>query len=874
MIVAAALLMTACSKDVTLSDNSDNAIKYKVSFASIGTKSSAMAGTKGQLVNETGSDDTPLNYGIDKFIASAYNGETPIYSDKEVTYSSSASKWYTADSYYWPAETSLDFYAYANLPAESAYSSVAIAQTGVTLNGYIVPESALDQKDILLGSYHGYGFGSGTAEIRFEHPLTAVRFLYGDIDVAKDIKIKSISIDGVAVSGSVTMDGEGTISWSDISSYNRTVSQTDASGLSVNSTTKLIGEPFIVIPQNVANDNVAVSVTFSDNSFVEAAITTGQWLAGKTNTYTLSYGDPTNFTLAITPWDEVEGGDMSLTESIDIAGDVQRNYDNTEGPASYTVTSEYPWKLQYTLDGTNWIDAVAGQPIGESGKEWVCFDVVAGAGGGTPATVTAIVAAASGDPVTIETDHQKALREASPRGVESNPWDLSMHDIFGNYNTSGRTTANCYVVSAPGWYSFPLVYGNAIKDGAVNTDAFAPDAPAGTDTKLFLTPFKNAYDEAINSPYITGATKAWPLWEDVSDYAIINNTAADCKIVGTGTDAKVVFHVNQATLTQGNVVIAVSNGINILWSWHIWVTDADLTPIPVKNYDGVTINMFPQNLGWVDGATTKSSTGYPAMSLNVRFVQTSGDKGVITKTVRRKEHLEESTATTTGSSPTWQHGRKDPFIRSNGMSNEELTAYCGVSIDKSKSASVGSGCDIAFGILNPVFFVKENTTSNQWYIEYNDVTYQYLNLWSSFTTKENRTGYQSKPVKTVYDPCPPGFQVPQGDAFTGFATYTEYPSFGNCGLNVVGTYSNGCNFKTGYGDKTIVFPAAGMRHAQNGDNKYAGGAGCYWTAAPFSIVKTDANNHVSVDLLFQDTYANPFDNSKRSYGYSVRPAQE
>ena len=45
-----------------------------------------------------------------------------------------------------------------------------------------------------------------------------------------------------------------------------------------------------------------------------------------------------------------------------------------------------------------------------------------------------------------------------------------------DYNLSNSTgaatienTANCYVISAPGTYRIPLVYGNAIKNQAANT---------------------------------------------------------------------------------------------------------------------------------------------------------------------------------------------------------------------------------------------------------------------------------------------------------------------------------------------------------------------------------------------------------------------
>ena len=52
--------------------------------------------------------------------------------------------------------------------------------------------------------------------------------------------------------------------------------------------------------------------------------------------------------------------------------------------------------------------------------------------------------------------------------------DLSMVDNAGNARAS-MTTANCYLVHETGYYKLPLVYGNAIKNGAVNTTAFYPN---------------------------------------------------------------------------------------------------------------------------------------------------------------------------------------------------------------------------------------------------------------------------------------------------------------------------------------------------------------------------------------------------------------
>ncbi|MBQ3381781.1 MAG: Ig-like domain-containing protein, partial [Bacteroidales bacterium] len=62
--------------------------------------------------------------------------------------------------------------------------------------------------------------------------------------------------------------------------------------------------------------------------------------------------------------------------------------------------------------------------------------------------------------------------------------DLSLMDIYGN--TVSRTTANCYVVSKPGFYKIPMVYGNAIKNGATNRGAYVSLASGETILTNFL----------------------------------------------------------------------------------------------------------------------------------------------------------------------------------------------------------------------------------------------------------------------------------------------------------------------------------------------------------------------------------------------------
>ena len=77
------------------------------------------------------------------------------------------------------------------------------------------------------------------------------------------------------------------------------------------------------------------------------------------------------------------------------------------------------------------------------------------------------------------------------------------------------------------------------------------------------------------------------------------------------------------------------------------------------------------------------------------------------------------------------------------------------------------------------------------------------------------------PLKTVYDPCPPGCCVPQGNAFTYFTEST-----------VQGDFSNGYYFLTGHKTDTQYVPAAGVRSGEGGTVGGVNTKGHYWTASP------------------------------------------
>ena len=126
-------------------------------------------------------------------------------------------------------------------------------------------------------------------------------------------------------------------------------------------------------------------------------------------------------------------------------------------------------------------------------------------------------------------------------------------------------------------------------------------------------------------------------------------------------------------------------------------------------------------------------------------------------------------------------------------------------------------------------------------------------------------------VKTIYDPCPVGFNVPTNGAFSGFTTNGQNQGPMNVnGTNVKATYdiNSGHLFWTNSSKtETIYFPASGFRNAEDDKIKEANSFGDYWSADP-----QDYNNGCVMGFSYDKVY--PLFVNIRTYGFAVRPVAE
>ncbi len=737
-----------------------------------------------------------------------------------------------ASTYYWPGSAyKMKFFAYA--PTDnSAYVLSESTQAGYPTLTVTVPTDVAKQQD-LLASQSGELAGNyrNNVDLSFKHILTAVKFVCGD-DMAAGT-VKSVTLKGVYSKGTYNM---GTGSWTtsgSTTSFTQTLDKATEGTSGEAITTD--AQTFMMIPQTLPTD-ATIEVKFTDSSNTEHTLTanvSGQaWPKGSTVTYKLSTSSINwTYTLNVT----------GLSTSFAYDGGTNVTYKVTSNRTSGSNTEPISWTTEFSTDnGGTWS---ATKP------DWLTTFTTSGAGG----TSTSYSATVSAQTANTDNDaHAKVLQNATVKGSASSPYNLSNQT---NGGSTVENTANCYVVSAPGYYSFPLVYGNAIKNSNTNSSAY-------TSTKSgdnILQKFVNHLGNEITDPYISKNSSCTPksaelVWQDAP------NLVKDIKYNSGTNGNNISFHVDKSTIRQGNAVIAVKDASgNVLWSWHIWVTDEDLSKtIAVTNHSNETNYFMPVNLGWCDyGAVT-----YAARSCKVKFIAGS---------LSRELTINQSEFIFAANNPHYQWGRKDPFPPALSFYRNK-PYYDNSGSVKTDDPSTGSNWGTGTNALkNYILYPGLMTGSSA-----GDGTY--YNLWSADNTTYTLSKHGTKVVKTVYDPCPVGFTVPPGRAFTGFTTTGSGVSSSGSGIN--GTWSSsvdhyGYDFKVSSG--TIFFGYLGYRDAR-GD--YATYDASYWSAVPTVTngITTNLGGYLSFGFssLYQATgpYLWLEEGTFKGYGCSIRPTKE
>jgi hypothetical protein len=266
-----------------------------------------------------------------------------------------------------------------------------------------------------------------------------------------------------------------------------------------------------------------------------------------------------------------------------------------------------------------------------------------------------------------------------------------------------------------------------------------------------------------------------------------------------------------STLRDGNAVIAVMDYAgNILWSWHIWLC---------KNFSPDTSGqVYYNNAGVV-------------MDRNLGALSaTRGD-------VRALGLL-------------YQWGRKDPFLGSSNISSSEAQAKSTISWPNYVTSNGTTGT-IEYATRNPTTFIAANSLNYDWF--YTGTELAEKTRWSS--------------SKTRYDPCPPGWKVPEGGnngiwarALGSNSPFTGFPyDSSNRGIDFGGLFGSSAS---------IWYPSSGWLSRGKGVLENVGESGYWWSFSP------DGEQKVFRLYISNDGTGNPVGSRYRAYGKSIRCVRE
>lgn len=327
-------------------------------------------------------------------------------------------------------------------------------------------------------------------------------------------------------------------------------------------------------------------------------------------------------------------------------------------------------------------------------------------------------------------------------------------------NLSENGTSNCYIVSSPGLYKFVPVKGNS-------------STPVGEIA-------------SVNVLWETFGTDIAPT---------IGSLIKNVKL-----NKNYIYFTIPSDYKTGNALIgALNSDGEILWSWHIWITDIPKSQTYYNNAGTV----MDRNLG------ATSATPGDVRSLGLLY----------------------------------QWGRKDPFIGS-GSIEIDSQAKSTIIWPDAVSSDYNTG-SIEFATANPTTFIKGS------------------NWFSASGTDDNNSLWLSD--KTIYDPCPVGWRVPDGSQGGLWARAVGSVKSFQCAFDDV---NKGMDFSYIFGDDDVIwYPAAGEIYGHDSSLSYTGRFGHYWSVNPRKDLA------FLCDFDYRNT-VNPGSYDGRAAALSVRCVQE
>ena len=393
----------------------------------------------------------------------------------------------------------------------------------------------------------------------------------------------------------------------------------------------------------------------------------------------------------------------------------------------------------------------------------------------------------------------------------------------GNADTDGRIEdmgnvvftkdANCYMLRPP-----------ASRDGHDYTRDFSIPVrraavfwnECGTNMGVY---------GACNSmlAYTLNETDTWEaffVWNEITDKngaAVADNALLVTK-TGTGFDpnhagSQPYIKLRIADGMKGNALIAIKKTTagktndDILWSWHLWVTDYDPYIAWTKKADKYFYAVPGGDIHRYAGSTWTSAEYDNAFMMD-RNLGARSNYGT----------------GTTSYGLYYQWGRKDPFKTDGNVST--------IAADSTNEPPPGVALkmNIRYSVHNPGVYIIRGAGSDSWtsYDDGSNTLGSWSGAWSdhkaSLHAEEGANKDNCEQGKSIYDPCPYGWRVPAIGTWSDFsmATTAWLPSS-------PGRYY----YPDGGSSGSVYYPAVGYRARMNGSvcESGVGGQGAYWSSS-------------------------------------------
>jgi hypothetical protein len=274
--------------------------------------------------------------------------------------------------------------------------------------------------------------------------------------------------------------------------------------------------------------------------------------------------------------------------------------------------------------------------------------------------------------------------------------------------------ANCYRASAAGTLS-------------IDVTPYYTLSPSYT--------YENNIRQNASGETVDKAVSAKVIWTQTNSTATGNVLSGNPTIDGTTLKVPV-------SGVKGNALVGICDASgNVLWSFHIWVSDVNEQ---TYQNEGSTFVMLDRNLG-ATSVTPKDQNAYGLF---------------------------------------YQWGRKDPFPRPLNIVRSSSTSVADKELTGNTTSTIETG-NVAYTISHPD--TRIFSTSDWLFGVHNNA------FWGNGTDL----------IKTVYDPCPEGYCVPPSSYFSGLKFTTKAACDANYGHLFVIDGTNTSYYPTGgYLDKS------------------------------------------------------------------------